>query len=139
MNINVLKSNATLKFWSMGFRNVTQKGEGGKVCFTKPDVFIDCRGVREPHGAGIPGTGDDVNVQKWINSETDFTKYFDYVMDHLLAMGDRRGETWCQHKQTIHIVCTCAYGIHRSRATKHILSNCFKTMGWTVQVAGNWE
>lgn len=92
------------------------------------DLYIDCRAFPDPSRTkGSPaGGGQEEKVQKWIEGE--YGKLSGFSMkNHLVRMildtiysipGRRPG---IDVKQ-LNICCFCAWGMHRSPATKHLLA-----------------
>lgn len=98
----------------------------------KADCHLDCRGVPDAVGSGR--NGDDPEVQNWVASQIDLLAYIRIVVDHLLAVESRRRGEVDPYLRPVKVATFCAFGIHRSRAMKHLIADYLKTRGITVQV-----
>ena len=96
--------------------------------FPPADLYIDCRGVADPSQSGLSGSGDSVHIQQWVSEHTNTSPYYDMVVGGLLRLTTRRGRGQ-EYDKPFHIVCMCAWGIHRSRAMKYILARLLREVG----------
>lgn len=102
----------------------------------RADFYLDCRGIADPsRSVGSPsGTGDTPAVQDWIRKKVDLRPYKQLITDGLWAIPGRRRSEPLPYARP-YVICTfCAFGIHRSRAMKHLLANELGAMGYNVEV-----
>lgn len=121
LNLSEAKKNLSIVFHSFGVKSGQE--------FPKADLYLDCRGVAEPSGAGLSGTGDNPDVQDWVNLNSNLSPYFDMVIGGISRLSTRRG-VGKEYEKPFTVVTMCAHGIHRSRAVKHILAKTLRGTGW---------
>lgn len=120
------------------------------------DLYIDARSCADPTSANYKrrepdaeliahnlydmltgiDTGEDKKVQRWIEKESP-QSFASFMMQVEAAMeripSRRRGEKDPYAKPFV-VCCLCAWGIHRSRATKHILAERFSAESYGDKV-----
>ena len=116
------------------FLNRGLKGTGGQL--PKAYLYIDCRGLPDAATEGPGGSGDSVQVQDYMKlnapeSLDAMVQIIDGAVNRIPQR--RRGET-DPYARPIEICCFCAFGMHRSRAAKHILAQRCKELGYQVEV-----
>lgn len=94
------------------------------------DLYLDCRGCADP-SREMSGTGDDPNVQAWVEAHSFTGTYRELIKDALLRLTTRRG-AGKEFDNPFVILTMCAHGIHRSRAMKHILGRCLRDDGFQL-------
>lgn len=106
-------------------------GKDGVNLPSHKDLYLDCRACYDP--SQHSGTGDDTRLQLLVRDRTPITAYMEIVKGFIDTWPNRRME-WQDpfaHSLTIH--CFCAWGMHRSRAMKHIIADELRRMGYTVE------
>ena len=88
------------------------------------DFYVDCRQVCEPP-SGSP-SGDDKETQAFIEQRTNFKPIMECIIQALERIPSRRGEMKDPYSKPFHIAFFCAWGVHRSRAAKHIVGERLK-------------
>jgi RNase adaptor protein for sRNA GlmZ degradation len=99
------------------------------------DLIIDCRIIPDPSHVG--GTGDDSKIQEWVRIRCleKLSLIFQVVEAGIRMLDARRGgNEEKMYGQPFTILFFCAHGIHRSRSTKHIISDWLEDEGWKVEV-----
>ena len=118
-----------LKWW--GVKRKTIKVPDGWVALPKSDLFIDCRVVPEK---GIRGfTGDSPEFQAGVLAKAPQTikRILETILEGLALAGDRRsGED--PYSKSFEICLFCAWGIHRSVSTTHLIAERLKKLGYKV-------
>ncbi len=110
------------------------KNPDGLTLMPRADLYIDCRVVKEKGITGV--NGDDPKFQ------TGIKKACPDVLDNILAnilnslqvFEDRRSSRLFPYAEPYVVCFMCAYGMHRSRATKHIMAERLKALGFNVEV-----
>lgn len=106
----------------------------------KADLYIDCRPMANPFHEPKLGamSGDAEIVQEWVEARSpDLVQaYLQQIKDTLETLPLRRANSSSGKtpNDPLIICCFCAHGIHRSRATKHILARKLKGLGGKVKV-----
>jgi RNase adaptor protein for sRNA GlmZ degradation len=89
--------------------------------------IVDCRGVLDPSHKGM-GSGDNVDVQDYVfmHNQPAVQSIYGMVESALNCITSRRSDKEDMWKDPFNITFVCAHGIHRSRATKHIVARWLK-------------
>lgn len=93
------------------------------------DLYLDCRALYNPfHDLSCEGSGDLPSVQAlvWKHSEGSVRAMAKIVEEAITRIPVRRREAADPFEEPFVIVCLCAHGIHRSRATKYLLADLLK-------------
>lgn len=101
------------------------------------DLYLDCRTVHNPaHCSTCNGAnGDHPVVQECVerSSEAVLNAFHTLIIEGINHLPVRRmGRD--PYADPFRVQCFCAWGVHRSRATKHILGRILKQHGWNVKV-----
>lgn len=94
------------------------------------DLYLDCRALYNPfHDPACQGSGDNSAVQQlvWTHSEASIRCMANIIDEAVTRLPIRRGANWFD--KPFVILCLCAHGIHRSRATKHLLARLLRDTG----------
>lgn len=106
----------------------------------KADLYLDCRSMANPfHEPKLAAmSGDAEIVQDWMREKSGETilAYLQQIKDTLITLPLRRANSSSGKTpdDPLTVCCFCAHGIHRSRATKHILARELKQLGGKVEV-----
>lgn len=99
----------------------------------KADLHIDCRGLAE---AGILGVGSDLSFQKELEkqSQDSIGAIYTLIVDSLQRIPRRRRDRPDPYADPYVVCFACAWGVHRSVATKHIMAHRLKALGLEVTI-----
>ena len=130
-----LKSLVKLVLMSTGVKLNEGAAKKGFVSLPQADLYIDCRGIKEK-GLHAKGTGADVAFQEAVQeaSQTALEAIYALIVEGAKKIPDRRGEKAEPFKEPFRVCFFCAWGIHRSVATKHLLGRRLKMEGWQVAI-----
>ena len=99
----------------------------------KADLYIDCRAIAE---AGVPGwSGKCPEFQEGVLAQSfvALSAIENLITDSLRHIPARRGGK-DPYKDAYVVLFMCAYGIHRSVATCHIIAKAMKIKGYDVTI-----
>jgi RNase adaptor protein for sRNA GlmZ degradation len=117
--------------------NFGLKGLGNQP-LPKADLYLDCRGLPDASAeSSFSGkTGDHTAVQVWVNSQAPklVQAYRDAVLESLANIPHRRRAEEKPYGRPFRVACFCAFGIHRSRAMKHLLHSTLLAHGIKAHV-----
>lgn len=106
----------------------------------KADLYLDCRPMANPfHEPKLAAmSGDAEIVQDWVRERSGdlILAFLQQINDTLKTLPLRRANSSSGKTMAdpLLVCCFCAHGIHRSRATKHILAREIKALGGKVEV-----
>ena len=100
------------------------------------DLYVDCRGVWDPTLNGIKASksGDTEEVQAAIKGAAPVDAYYRMIVCGFENIPKRRRGEANPYARPYTIAFFCAYGIHRSRAMKHLIGNRLTAAGYSVEV-----
>lgn len=116
---------------SHGMKKIQWKGD---LLIPKADFYIDCRGIQEK---GLKGTsGKDQEFQSGVesNSSASLNGMEMMILDGLKQLPSRRVGALDPYKEPYVVCFMCAWGIHRSVATKNIMWRRLTEKGYKVEV-----
>lgn len=89
--------------------------------------IVDARGIEDPSHHGM-GTGDNKDVQDWVylHNQPAIEAMYGMVEAAINCVTSRRSDKKDMWKDPFNITFVCAHGIHRSRASKHIVAHWLK-------------
>lgn len=119
-----------IKLFSFGVKAVP-KVDGSPV-MPPADYYVDARSVIEPSMNTSAGTGDDLSLIKVVENNSDVESICNLVRESIGRIPARRGDKAYDKPFVIGVF--CAHGVHRSRATKHIIADDLVSRGYQVEV-----
>jgi hypothetical protein len=99
----------------------------------KADLYLDCRGLIDGHQVDLPSAQYRQLLEEACN--TTYEAMVTTVVESLKNLAARRRFVADPTAEPYEILCLCAYGMHRSKASKHILAGRLKALGYDVTVA----
>lgn len=100
--------------------------------------YVDARSVWCPvgnhKGMTYVGTGDDQPIQDAVEEKSDIESILKLVDEAIGRTPARRNYKPDWYKHPFHICVLCAWGVHRSRAVKHIIADYLKMGMFNVEV-----
>lgn len=121
---------------SFGLKN-QPKTKDGEPIFPAADYYVDCRIMPDAaNKVGVSGTGDFPAIQAWLEDQASGRlELIEDLVEHAIEMIPiRRKELADPWAKPMRIAFFCAFGVHRSRATKNIIAARLKEAGYTVNV-----
>ena len=127
-------SKLKLILYSYGLKSNAGDASKGFRSIPIADLYLDCRGVVEK---GVPGgSGTSPLFQEGVEkgSPTTITSFHRIIEDSLDKIATRRADREDPYEDPYVIVFLCAWGIHRSVASKFILAKRLKAAGYNVEI-----
>lgn len=99
------------------------------------DLLVDCRCIKEKGIGG--GTGASVEFQAGVaqTSGKQLDLIYELIVEAIKKIPERRSEKKDPFAAPFTVVFCCAWGVHRSVATKRIIGRRLKQAGYAVTVS----
>ena len=140
-----LKSRVKLVLQSTGVKHNVGAAKKGFISLPRADFYVDCRGVAE-RGLHEKGTGKSLAFQAAVEtaSPAALTHIHASILEAIAKVPDRRRERPDPFTDPFTICFFCAWGMHRSVATKYIMGERLRRNGYLVtieaeSIGGYWE
>lgn len=134
-----LKVRVKLVLRSYGVKtNAGKATRGGYTSVPVSDLFIDCRCIKE---RGISGAGRSVAFQAAVvqTSSSQLDLIYKLILEAIKKIPERRVEKKDPFGEPFDITFCCAWGMHRSVATKYIMAKQLKQAGYSVVILSEPE
>lgn len=105
---------------------------GGSRSLPKANVYLDCRGLPNPHHTTLSARGgDDPLVINWVRTSTSAQyRFVEEIEEAISRLPVRRRAKENPYEDPLVVALGCAWGVHRSVAMKHILHELLRQRGW---------
>ena len=128
-------SRAKLVLLSYGVKLNAGDAKKGYRSVPEADLYVDCRCITEK-GLSSRGTGTTTEFQAGVAmaSGKALEAVYGLILEAIKKIPDRRSEKADPFKDPFVICFLCAWGVHRSVATKHIMGRRLRSAGYIVTI-----
>lgn len=124
-------SHIKLVLQSYGVKHNTGEAKKGYRSVPVADLYVDCRCIKEK-GLSSKGDGTSKTFQDGVltASKTALDAVYRLIVEAIKKIPDRRSEKDDPFKEPFVICFLCAWGVHRSVATKYIMGRRLQAAGY---------